>query len=103
MNVEQTLYQLLSTELKVSNSLLQEKKLLISLFQEALQGTSEEDDIAINVACMPPSFFVALSCILAIEDKFNIEITDEEAEELVYQNGKIIDLINLISERYKEN
>ncbi len=103
MSVKQILYQLLSKELEIDNSLLKEGELLITLFKESLQGTSEEDDISINVQCMPPSFFVALSCILAIEDKFNIEITDEEAEKLVYQDGKIIDLMNVISERYKED
>jgi acyl carrier protein len=37
---------------------------------------------------------------LAIENKFNIEITDEEADELIYQDGrKIKDLISLIEKK----
>ena len=96
MDIKQTLNKLLSTELELENSSFNEKKLLISLFKESLQGTSEEDDIATDVQCMPPSFFVAASCILAIEDKFNIEITDEEADKLLYEDGRIIDLINFL-------
>ena len=51
MDINRTLKEILSKELEIDNSLLNEKKLLISLFKESLQGTSEKDDIPTKVVC----------------------------------------------------
>jgi hypothetical protein len=95
--IEKKLKKIISLEIEVDISSVSNDKIFIKLCEESLIGTPEEDIISENF--LTPSVCRAISIILEIEEKFNIIIKDEEANDILENEGKIIDLIKLIEHK----
>jgi len=95
--IEKKLKKLISLELEVDISSLSNDKTLNILCEESLIGTSEEDNKSIDF--LTPSVCRFIMIILKVEEEFNIDIEDEEAEDILDEESKIIDLIKLIEKK----
>lgn len=97
MMIEKRLKKLIALELEINISLLSHDKILTILCEESIIGTPEEDIIPTDF--LTPSVCRAMLIILKTEEEFNIDIEDEEADDILDKEGKIIDLIKLIEKK----
>jgi len=95
--IEEKLKKLISLELEMDISSLSNDKTLKMLCEESIIGTSEENIIVRDF--LTPSVCRAILIIMTIEEEFEIDIEDEEANNILDNDGKIIDLIKLIEKK----